>query len=73
MKTILLINGSASKNSSNLAVLQHLATLAPEVNFIYAEELSTFPHFQTELSDQKTPDSILAFRETVKRDFEVEP
>ena len=68
MKTILAINGSASKDSSNLRLLRHFAEqTAHEVRTIIIEDLKSLPPFDPELSAENPPASILAFREQIEK------
>ncbi len=66
-KRILAINGSASRESSNLAILVKLAEFKKEsweVEII--DDLGKIPHFQTEMAtNEKIPESVANFRESV--------
>ncbi len=65
-KKIIGICGSASKDSGNLSILNYLATAAKsEFDFEIIADLSCFPHFRTELTDENVPPEILAFRNKV--------
>ena len=55
-KNILIINGSASKNSSNEKLIQNLINLSNEYfNFELFNELKNLPHFDPELTLENTP------------------
>ncbi|MFY8000376.1 MAG: NADPH-dependent FMN reductase [Candidatus Kapaibacteriota bacterium] len=66
-RIILAINGSASKGSSNLRLIEFLASQNSE-NFTWeiVDELSQLPHFSPELSLENTPESILAMRKRIE-------
>ena len=67
MKTILAINGSASRNSSNSHLLNFIKDLIePEVQFEIIENLFEFPSFQTMLTNENTPYSILEIRSKIE-------
>ena len=60
---ILAICGSASQNSSNLAILDTLAQWSPsrfEIEII--DDLARLPSFRTEETNINTPDKIIDFR-----------
>src|SRR5690606_3337899 len=64
---IIGINGSASKNSSNLSILHIIAgQLKPECQMTIVEDLSELPHFRTHLTDLNTPEEILRFRSEIE-------
>lgn len=65
-KHIFVIIGSATKNSSNLRLMQHLATLLQD-SFVVTlcEELQFLPHFSPELSTDETPPIVANFREQI--------
>jgi NAD(P)H-dependent FMN reductase len=61
------INGSASQNSSNLAILKALKTMGKEAfNLIIIDDLSILPHFRTELTDENIPEKIIGFRKQIE-------
>jgi chromate reductase len=65
-KNIFAIIGSASTNSSNLKLVEHIAALTTEYFAISIfDRLRELPHFNPELSIENTPQSILEFREKV--------
>lgn len=67
MKKIFVINGSASKNSSNQKLIDNLASLTKDFfSLAIFEDLKTLPHFDPELSIDNTPREILAFRQNIK-------
>ena len=64
---ILGINGSASKHSSNLALLNQIAKLGKphfELTIIY--DLTILPHFQTELAANDVPDEVTKFHNSIE-------
>lgn len=65
---IIALNGSASNLSSNLTVLNHLKTTLQNTttHVEIIEDLSIFPHFQTERSSANTPKSIVELRQKIK-------
>ena len=64
---ILGINGSASQNSSNLAILKAIGKLGGiEINLTIIENLRHLPHFQIELTSDNTPPSITKFRKQLE-------
>ncbi|MFK5879831.1 MAG: NAD(P)H-dependent oxidoreductase [Flavobacteriaceae bacterium] len=63
---ILAINGSASKNSSNLALINEIIGLSEnEFNWTVFDDLTELPHFKTELTDKNTPKIISEFRNMI--------
>lgn len=65
-KNIFAIVGSASKNSSNLKLVECIAELTQEeFDFTIFDSLAELPHFNPELSVESTPLEILNFRETI--------
>ncbi|MBU3822689.1 NAD(P)H-dependent oxidoreductase [Flavobacteriaceae bacterium XHP0103] len=67
-KNVLGINGSASKNASNLAILKNIAHLSEsEIELTILEDLSELPHFQTNLTDINVPDKIVEFRNKIEK------
>lgn len=66
-KTILAINGSASKGSSNLRLLEYLVSKGSEhFSWEIFDELSQLPHFSPELSLENTPPIILQLRRRIE-------
>ena len=67
-KTILAINGSASKSSSNSIVINTIKVLCRDkFNFIIFDGLKELPHFDTDLTDNNIPSQIVAFRSLVEK------
>jgi NAD(P)H-dependent FMN reductase len=67
-KTIVAINGSASKASSNLAVINEIMSQSKNnFDFIIFNGLKDLPHFDTSLTDQKTPIAVVRFRELIEK------
>jgi len=67
-KNIVIINGSASKNSSNEKLIANLATRLKE-NFMLNifNDLKLLPHFDAEQSSQHPPKAVAAFRDMIER------
>ena len=66
-KKVFAIIGSASKNSSNLKLVQKIEALSKDdLEFIIFDSLAELPHFNPELSVQNTPQSILDFRNEIQ-------
>jgi len=65
---ILGFNGSASQNSSNLAILKYVAELG-QANFdlTIIDDLTALPHFKTELTDHNVPEKIIEFRSQIEQ------
>jgi len=64
---IIGINGSASENSSNLAILNQISELGkPEFNLTIINNLTELPHFKTELTDHNVPEKIIEFRSLIE-------
>lgn len=65
--TILVINGSASTNSSNHRLIQYIEELTKEYFIlITVDNLKDLPHFDPELSSNNTPPIILNLREQIQ-------
>ena len=65
-KNILAIVGSADKNSSNENLVNRIRKLTQDnFNLTIFNSLSSLPHFNPELSINKTPQEILDFRELI--------
>lgn len=61
------INGSASQNSSNLAILKWIGKFGDadlELNIL--DDLKKLPHFQTELTDKDVPERITELRTQIE-------
>jgi NAD(P)H-dependent FMN reductase len=66
-RKILGLNGSASKNSSNLAILKMIAELGTtEFDLLIMDDLADLPHFKTELTDNDVPEKIVEFRNQIE-------
>ena len=66
-RNILGINGSASKNSSNLAILKQIADYGKsDFDFTIIDDLTELPHFKTELTDTNVPEKIIEFRNQIE-------
>jgi NAD(P)H-dependent FMN reductase len=67
-KNIFAIIGSASKNSSNLKLLQLFADLTQdEFDLTVFDTLQKLPHFSPELSIDGTPEIVLKFRQDITK------
>jgi len=66
MRRILGINGSASPNSSNLAILKIIAGFGKsDFELKILDDLTELPHFRTELTDHNVPEKVIEFRHEV--------
>ncbi len=66
-KNILAIIGSASSISSNLKLVEKIASLtSKEFNLTIYNDLKTLPHFDPELSDNP-PKQIIEFRKSIEK------
>lgn len=66
-KKILAINGSASENSSNLAILKVVQTMVPvHVEVEIYDDLHTLPHFRTALTELNVPKSVDQLRQKIR-------
>lgn len=67
-KNILAIIGSASSNSSNLKIVEYIASL-PENKFQLTifNDLKSLPHFDPELSTGNPPKEIVEFRNMINK------
>jgi len=67
MKNILAIIGSASANSSNLKLVEKIASSTSEgFNVTIYNDLKTLPHFDPELSADKPPKQIIELRNSIE-------
>ncbi len=65
-RKIIGICGSASQKSGNLAILNYIADSGKsDFDFELIDDLTEFPHFRTELTDENVPDKIVDFREKI--------
>jgi len=67
MKNIFVINGSASDNSSNQKLIDHITDLTKDFfSLTVFNDLKTLPHFDPKLSRDNTPKIILDFRRNIE-------
>lgn len=64
-KRILVIIGSATKNSSNQKLIEQVLDQYPSIDFRMYEDLSVLPHFDTSLTDVDTPEEVRHIREAI--------
>lgn len=65
-KNILAIIGSASSNSTNLKLVEKIASLtSKEFNLTIFNDLKTLPHFDPVLSIDNPPKQIIEFRKSI--------
>lgn len=64
-KNILVIIGSATKNSSNQKLMEQILEHHSYIDFRMYEDLSVLPHFDTSLTDVDTPEEVLKMREAI--------
>ncbi|WP_267401949.1 MULTISPECIES: NADPH-dependent FMN reductase [unclassified Chryseobacterium] len=64
-KKIVIIIGSATKNSSNFKLMENTFQQNQEADFIVYDDLSILPHFDTEHTDINTPAEVLKIREDI--------
>ncbi|WP_139959868.1 NADPH-dependent FMN reductase [Flavicella sediminum] len=65
-KNIIGICGSASQNSGNLSILKYISEHEKsEFNIELIDNLTEFPHFRTELTDNNVPEKIIDFRNKI--------
>ena len=65
-KKILAIVGSASENSSNLKLVQHISNLiSDEVEIEIFDQLAQLPHFNSEQSQDNPPALISKIRQAI--------
>jgi NAD(P)H-dependent FMN reductase len=65
-KNILAIIGSASSNSTNLKLVEKIASLTSnEFNLTIYNDLKTLPHFDPELTSDNPPKQIIEFRKII--------
>lgn len=68
MKNVFIINGSASEKSSNQKLIEVLVELSKEqFKVTIFDQLKSLPHFDPELSELNTPESILHFRKQIEK------
>lgn len=67
MKKIFVINGSASKNSSNEKLIENIEQLTKDwFSLTVFNSLKELPHFDPELSITDTPKKVLEFRRSIE-------
>ncbi|NML21176.1 NAD(P)H-dependent oxidoreductase [Pseudoflavitalea sp. G-6-1-2] len=67
-KQVLAIIGSASANSSNERLMEHVANLLkPSIHTTIFNSLKSLPHFDPELSIGNPPQQIIEFREQIEK------
>ncbi|GAB3998122.1 NADPH-dependent FMN reductase [Spirosoma daeguense] len=67
-KQIVAIIGSASQNSSNLKLVQHIAErVQSQFEIIIFDRLAELPHFNPEQSITDTPVEIVSFRQAIQQ------
>lgn len=67
-KNILAIVGSASRNSANLAIAEHIAVqVRNDFDVTIFNRLKTLPHFDPELSADNPPQEIIEFRAEIEK------
>jgi chromate reductase, NAD(P)H dehydrogenase (quinone) len=64
-KKILIIIGSATKNSSNQKLLEQVLKKNTGTDFQMYDDLSILPHFDTSLTDVDTPEEVVKIREDI--------
>ncbi|WP_106914724.1 NADPH-dependent FMN reductase [Chryseobacterium aurantiacum] len=62
-KKILVIVGSATKNSSNQKLMEQVLEKNSSIHFDRYDDLSILPHFDTSLTDVDTPEEVVKIRE----------
>jgi chromate reductase, NAD(P)H dehydrogenase (quinone) len=67
-KNIFAIIGSASSNSSNLKLVEKIASLTTDTfNLTIFNDLKSLPHFDPELSADNPPRQIIEFRNNIEQ------
>ena len=67
-KTIFIINGSASQNSSNHRLIDYFVRNIPEAFDVHVwDDLKKLPHFDPELSAENPPEIVLQFRKAIEQ------
>lgn len=64
-KKILIIIGSATKNSSNQKLIEQVLEKNSDLAFHMYDDLSVPPHFDTSLTDVNIPEEIVKIREYI--------
>lgn len=65
-KQILVIVGSASKESSNLKLVEYIASMCLDYDVTIFNALHTLPHFDPALTDNNTPQEIVDIRKAIE-------
>lgn len=65
-KKILIIIGSATKNSNNQKLMEQVMEKNPYIIFQMYDDLSVLPHFDTALTDVDTPEEIMKIRDHIQ-------
>ncbi|MDP9961064.1 NADPH-dependent FMN reductase [Chryseobacterium lathyri] len=65
-KKILVIIGSATKQSSNLKLIEQVLEKHSDTGFRIYDNLSALPHFDPSLTDTDTPQEVLKIREEIE-------
>jgi len=67
MRRVFVINGSASSNSSNHWLIEHMRRLTADYfQLNIFDSLKTLPHFDTELSNNNPPPGIVQLRQQIQ-------
>lgn len=66
-KKILVIIGSATKNSSNQKLIEQVLVENTNTDFQMYSDLSILPHFDTSLTDVDVPEEVVKIREYIDR------
>jgi NAD(P)H-dependent FMN reductase len=67
-KNIFAIIGSASSKSSNLKLVEKIASLTSDTfNLTIFNDLKSLPHFDPELSSDNPPGQVIEFRNNIKQ------
>ncbi len=64
-KKILVIIGSATRNSSNQKLMEQVLKQYPGIDFQSYDDLSILPHFDTSLTDSATPEEVVKIRKDI--------
>jgi chromate reductase len=64
-KKIIVIIGSASKNSSNQQLIEQILEKHLDTDFQIYDDLSILPHFDTSFTDVDTPHEVVKIREDI--------
>ncbi|GAE66791.1 NAD(P)H-dependent oxidoreductase [Chryseobacterium indologenes] len=65
-KKILVIIGSATKNSSNQKLIEQAFEKTGNPHYRMYDDLSVLPHFDTSLTDVDTPEEVIKVREAIR-------